>query len=200
MAKPNPGEKPTLMMLGGRGGSGKSWFKIDPEKNPGGGIYDPNKFVILDADSIKEQLKPPYEGWNAFQVHEESSDILEQAIEICVTLGLNVVLDMTMKTPKSAIDRISKFKEKQYQTEAHYMHLPPHEAAKRAIGRYKDGEGKPGEYKGRFVPVDTILAMAQNEESFDMVKYMVDDWSFRDNNVKRGEPPILISQKNRKNN
>ena len=184
MAKPEPGKKPTLIMLGGRGGSGKSWFK--------GNLYNPDKFVVLDADSIKEQLKPEYAGWNAFQVHEESSDVLEQAIKTCVDLELNVVLDITMKTPKSAIERINKFKEKGYRTEAHYMHVPPQEAAKRAIGRYR---GDDGEYRGRFVPVDTILKMTENEKSFDQVKELVDDWSFRDNNVKRGEKPILISQK-----
>jgi predicted ABC-type ATPase len=196
MAKPEPGEKPKIMMLGGRGGSGKSWFKIDPKKNPGGGIYDPGKFVILDADSIKEQLKPPYAGYNAYQVHEESSDILEKAIDACIALGLNVVLDMTMKTPESAIERITRFKERGYSTEAHYMHLPPQEAAKRAIARYRDGEGKPGEYKGRFVPVDTILKMRKNEEAFDIIKAVVDDWSFRDSSG--GFPPVLISSKSGK--
>ncbi len=39
-AKPQKGEKPKLIMLGGRGGSGKTWFK--------GKIYDPQKFIVLD--------------------------------------------------------------------------------------------------------------------------------------------------------
>jgi predicted kinase len=142
-AKPRDGEKPTMIMLGGRGGSGKSWFKSN--------VYDPDKFVVLDADSIKEEL-PEYKGWNAFQVHEESSDILEQMIDFCKRERLNVVIDMTMKTPKSAYERLALFRDKDYRTEAHYMHLPPQEAAKRAIRRYRDGGEKPGEYKGRFVP------------------------------------------------
>jgi predicted kinase len=182
-AKPREGEKPTMIMLGGRGGSGKSWFKDN--------VYDPNKFVILDADTIKEEL-PEYEGWNSFQVHEESSDILEQMLDLCKREGLNIVIDMTMKTPKSAYERLALFKDKGYRTEAYYMHLPPQEAAKRAINRYRNGE-KENDYKGRFVPPETILKMRQNEETFDLIKGLVDDWSFRDSTD--GFPPKLISQK-----
>ncbi|MDR1073534.1 MAG: zeta toxin family protein [Treponema sp.] len=186
-AKPEDGNKPTMIMLGGRGGSGKSWFKNN--------LYDPNKFVILDADSVKEKL-PEYECWNANQLHEESSDILEQMIDFCKENGLNVVIDMTMKTPKSAYERLTLFKDKGYRTEAHYMHLPPQEAAKRAIKRYRDGDDKPGQYKGRFVPPEVILSMRQNEETFDQIKGLVDNWSFRDST--EGFPPKLISQKSGK--
>jgi predicted kinase len=182
-ARAREGEQPTMIMLGGRGGSGKSWFKNN--------VYDPNKYVILDADAIKEEL-PEYKGWNAYQVHEESSDILEQMIAYCKRERLNVVIDMTMKTPKSAYERLALFKEKGYRTEAHYMHLPPQEAAKRAINRYRNGE-KENDYKGRFVPPETILKMRQNEETFDQIKGLVDDWSFRDST--NGFPPTLISRK-----
>jgi predicted kinase len=182
-AKPRSGEKPTMIMLGGRGGSGKSWFKNN--------VYDPDKFVILDADSIKEEL-PEYKGWNAYQLHDESSDILEQMIDLCKNNGLNVVIDMTMKTPKSAYERLALFKDKGYRTEAHYMHLPPQEAAKRAINRYRNGD-KENDYKGRFVPPGNILAMTKNEETFDLIKGLVDDWSFRDSTD--GFPPGLISTK-----
>jgi predicted ABC-type ATPase len=184
-ARAREGEKPTMIMLGGRGGSGKSWFKDN--------VYDPNKFVILDADEIKKEL-PEYEGWNAFQVHEESSDILEQMITYCKRERLNVVIDMTMKTPKSAYERLALFKDKGYRTEAHYMHLPPQEATKRAINRYRNGD-KENDYKGRFVPPEAILKMRQNEETFDLVKGLVDDWSFRDSTD--GFPPKLISQKSK---
>jgi predicted kinase len=186
-AKPENGNKPTMIMLGGRGGSGKSWFKNN--------LYDPNKFAVLDADGIKEEL-PEYKDWNANQLHEESSDILEQMIDLCKSEGLNVVIDMTMKTPKSAYERLALFKDKGYRTEAHYMHLPPQEAAKRAIKRYRDGDDKPGQYKGRFVPPAVILSMRQNEETFDQIKGLVDNWSFRDST--EGFPPKLISQKNGK--
>jgi predicted ABC-type ATPase len=185
-ALPPPGEKPTFMILGGRGGSGKSWFD--------GKVYDKGKYLVLDADAIKAML-PEFEGWNANDVHEESSDILEQAISIGVRNGLNMVLDGTMKTATSAMAKVLRIKAAGYRTEAHYMYLPPQEAAKRAIGRF---QGKDGQYKGRYVPVEVVLKNTTNEASFDQIKDLVDDWSFRDNNVKIGEQPILISQKNGK--
>jgi predicted kinase len=191
-ALPPLGEKPRFMILGGRGGSGKSWFKNN--------AYDPSKFVILDADEIKAML-PEFEGWNAQDVHEESSDILEQMLTACIKNGLNVVFDGTMKTASSAIAKVFRMKAAGYRTEAHYMHLPRQEAAKRAIGRFKNGgkEGQNGEspepFTGRYVPVDVILKNTTNEDSFDQVKGLVDKWSFRDNNVeKRGDSPIIISE------
>lgn len=180
-ATPPPGEKPTFTMLGGRGGSGKSFFSKDAESP-----VDTKGAVVLDADEIKK-LIPGYEGWNAHEVHEESSDILEMIEEDARLMGLNIVLDATMKTASSALKRVKKFKESGYRIEAHYMHLPRQEAAKRAVGRFLDKEQ-------RYVPVERVLENTTNEASFDEVRQHADKWSFRDNNVPRGHKPILISQ------
>lgn len=179
-ATPAPGEKPKFIILGGRGGSGKSSFS--------GTVYDPKKFIVLDADHIKGML-PEYEGWNAAQVHEESGELFDRAVEIAREHGLNIVQDKTMKTAKSAIADVRAFKSAGYRTEAHYMHLPRQEAAKRAIGRFLGGGAN-----GRYVPVEVVLANTTNESAFDQIKTMVDAWSFRDNNVPKGAAPILISE------
>ena len=68
------------------------------------------------------------------------------------------------------------------------MHLPRQEAAKRAGGRFLNPES------GRYVPIDVVLSNTENEKNFDLIKPLVDAWSFRDNNVAFGEEPILISQ------
>lgn len=177
-ATPAEGGAPTFTVLGGRGGSGKSWFE--------GNVYDAEKAIVLDADHIKSML-PEYEGWNAAQVHEESGDIFDEITSMCAKLGLNVVHDKTMKTAKSALNDLNKFKELGYRTEAHYMHLPRQEAAKRAVSRFL---GK----TQRYVPVDVVLANTSNEATFDEVRKIVDKWSFRDNNVPQGSDPILISE------
>jgi predicted ABC-type ATPase len=175
---PKEGEKPTFILLGGRGGSGKSNFK--------GLVYD-DHFVVLDADKIKEML-PEYKGWNAAEVHEESSDILEQAMLICQRNGLNVVVDATMDTGLSAVRRLQLYKEKGYKTEAHYMFLPPQKSAQRAVARFlKKGE------TGRYVPIDALLAMKNNERNFDIIKDNVDSWSFYTAEVHYGESPILLA-------
>jgi predicted ABC-type ATPase len=179
-ARPQDGDLPTFVLLGGRGGSGKSSLK--------GLVYDPEQCIVLDADHIKSML-PEYEGWNAAQVHEESGELFDMAAEYSRIMGLNVVLDKTMKTAKSAVSDVHKFKKAGYRTEAHYMHLPRQEAAKRAVKRFLDG----GE-SGRYVPVEIVLSNTGNEDSFDQVKGMCDAWSFHDNNVPRGSKPILISQ------
>lgn len=179
-ATPAEGENPTLVILGGRGGSGKSAFA--------GEVYDPEKSIVLDADAIKGML-PEYEGWNAHQVHMESGEIFDSIVRAARDAGLNVVLDKTMKTAKATVAEVKVFKEAGYRTEAHYMHLPRQEAAKRAISRFLDGREK-----GRYVPLEVVLSNTTNEEAFDQVKELVDAWSFRDNNVARGEQPILISE------
>lgn len=183
-ATPVQGEKPTFVILGGRGGSGKSAL-TKPKEKGGLGLVDKNKFIVLDADAIKEML-PEYEGWNAFQVHEESGELFDEITRLATDLGLNICHDATMKTPQKAIDLVEHFNSSGYQTEAHYMHLPRQEAAKRAVNRFL---GK----TGRYVPIDVILGNTKNEGAFDAVKEKVGKWSFHDNNVTEGQTPIMIS-------
>ena len=178
-ATPAERAKPSFTILGGRGGSGKSWFKNR--------VYDPARCIVLDADEIKHQL-PEYKGWNAAQVHEESGELFDAITGLAMELGLNIVHDATMKTSKKAVALVQRFKDAGYRTEAHYMYLPPQEAAKRAVARFL-GETK------RFVPPGIVLNNVTNEGSFDQVKGMVDAWSFRDNNVGKGEQPKLLSEK-----
>lgn len=166
-----------FILLGGRGGSGKSWFK--------GRVYDPSEFVVLDADEIKEML-PEYQEWNAFQVHEESGEIFDAITDFALSLGLNIVHDSTLKTEKKAIELIQKFKEEGYRIEVHYMYLPRDKAAKRALKRFLNN--------GRYVPIEVILGNITNELCFDSVKQLVDVWSFRSNDVSEGEEPILLAQ------
>lgn len=177
-ATPEEGEAPTFKILGGRGGSGKSWFE--------GKVYDPDKAIVLDADDIKSRL-PEYEGWNAAQVHEESGDLFDRITALAKDLGLNIVHDATMKSEEKAVALVKGFKNEGYRVEAHYMHLPRQEAAKRAVARFL---GK----TQRYVPVEVVLSNTGNEKAFDRVRQLADKWSFRDNNVGKGEEPILISE------
>lgn len=177
-ATPKDGKPPTFTILGGRGGSGKSWFKDK--------VYDEGKAIVLDSDHIK-QLLPEYEGWNAAEVHEESGEIFDKITDMAREMGLNIVHDSTMKTPEKAVRLVKDFKDRGYRAEAHYMHLPRQEAAKRAVDRFL---GK----TQRLVPPEVVLENTNNEKSFDAVKSLADKWSFRDNNVPRGHEPKLISE------
>jgi predicted ABC-type ATPase len=179
-AKPEKGQKPIFTVLGGRGGSGKSKFK--------GLVYNPEKTIVLDADAIKEKL-PEYKGYNAFEVHEESSDILNKALKIARRTGLNVVLDGTMKTEKSIKSKLDDFSKKGYEIEMYYMHLPREISAQRAVGRFM-GES------GRYVPFDVLLGMKENENNFNKLKKYAKKWAFYDNNVATKETPPKLIEKN----
>lgn len=178
-AKPKNGEKPTVIFLGGRGGSGKSKFN--------GLVYDEKNYIVLDADEIKKQIEE-YRGYNAFEVHEESSDILNRAIKIARRKGLNIVLDATMKTLSSTEKKIKSFADDGYNVEMYYMHLPREKAAERAIGRFMGNNG-------RYVPLDILLGMKENEDNFDKLKKYASKWAFYNNDVaKKSDEPILVDK------
>lgn len=177
-ATPAKGDTPVFVMLGGRGGSGKSWFRDT--------LYDPSRCIVVDADEIKKML-PEYKGWNAALVHEESSDLVAAVLAVCATKGLNVVLDATLKTAHTALEKATTFKEAGFRLEVHYMHLPRQKAAERAVKRFC------GQDNGRYVHVDVILANTTNEATFEEVRKMADAWTFWDNDVPEGHSPTFIS-------
>lgn len=173
-AKPKPGEKPTMIMLGGRGGSGKSWFTNQHEGD--NSPIDHEKFLVIDSDHFKGEL-PEYEGWNAGQLHEESSDILDRAAQMALDMGLNVIFDVTMKSTRSVEERIVQYKgsDKDYDVQGFYMHAPPEKAVKQAMMRFKRGMEKNG--KGRLVPPEIILSNVDNEANFDKAKKSFSKWA-----------------------
>lgn len=193
--KPKNGEKPKFVMFGGRGGSGKSWFTDKKRAETEGRevMFNADNYLVLDADELKKYI-PEFEGWNAGEVHEESSYLNKKIKSIAMSLGMNIIIDGTMnynpKKPDKVRNEMLDAKEKGYSLEAHYMFLPLQDSCIRAFNRFKT---KKGDYSGRLVPTDIMLAMQDNEKSFDSVKDIVDDWSFRDNRGSAG--PKLISKK-----
>ena len=181
--KPKNGEKPKFVMFGGRGGSGKSWFtdKARAEKEGRKVMFDSDNYLILDADEIKKAL-PEFKGWNAGEVHEESSYLNKKLKSMAMALGLNIIIDGTMNYDPEKPDKVKNemldAKSKGYSLEAHYMFTPIQKSCINAMNRFKT---KNGDYSGRLVPTDILLGMQDNEKSFDSVKDIVDDWTFRDN-------------------
>lgn len=186
-ATPAEGEQPVLHLIGGRGGSGKSWFT-----KPGGTI-DASKAIVIDNDDIKagnERLGvkgiPEYEGWNAALVHDEAKMLGQRAEKIARDNGLNVVLDGTMRTTKEFTKKVDAFREAGYRIEGHYMFLSPEVSTERAIKRFME--------VGRYVPPDYTFTSRTNEQTFDSVKDQMANWEIYDNS---GAAPKLYARKQR---
>lgn len=173
-AKPPEGEKPTMTLLGGRGGSGKSWLTGDD------GPVDASKTIVVDADHFKSRL-PGYEGWNAAQFHEESSYLVDEAARMASEAGVNVVFDATLKSSKSANVRIQQFQTAGYEIDGYYMFASPQTATERAMNRFMRG----GE-TGRFVPPEVIMGNTENEKNFDNAIQHFRKWGVYDNDSGGG--------------
>jgi ADP-ribose pyrophosphatase YjhB (NUDIX family)/predicted ABC-type ATPase len=181
-AKPAADEKPAIHFLGGSGGSGKSWFT---GKN---GTIDKTKAFYINSDDLKEAL-PEYQGWNAAQLHEESSDLGKKIEETARGLGLNVILDGTMSSLGSLDKRIGQYRDAGYQVHGHFMRVKPETSAKRAVERFVRG----GE-RGRLVNPAMILA-SNNVQNFGTISPRMDSWEMFDN---EGAAPTLVDRSEEK--
>jgi len=178
-ATPEPGQRPTFTILGGRGGSGKTW--LTGEHGPA----DASRSIVINNDDIKEML-PEYEGWNAALVHEEATHLFNLVDSTARAMGLNVVQDATMKTPTNAAAFTRAYKDAGYRVEGYYMFLPPEVATQRALDRFA--------HRGRFVPPEYVMGSRQNEKSFDSLRDQFDKWAVFNNNVPRGEAPRPVAE------
>jgi predicted ABC-type ATPase len=177
-ATPAPGEQPTAIVLGGRGGSGKSAFTYNERDKTPAKIqeFDSKKFIVLDSDKIK-----------AGQYHEESSDLFKIFRDEALQRGLNVVLDLTLNS-KSVEAVLKDAKEtKNYRVEGHYMYAPRALAMRRAVKRYIGKDGN----RGRLVPLKVINTNTSNEKNFeDLSESLFDRWSAYDGRAD-GEPRVI---------
>jgi len=183
---PEPGESPVLTILGGRGGSGKGWLTRKD------GPIDSSKSMVIDNDEVKGKL-PEYSGWNAAQLHEEASDIVAMIDRRAGALGLNVVLDGTLKS-SSILKRIEVYQappSHEYELEGFYMYASPETAARRALSRFKT---KKGDFSGRFVPPEVILGNTKNESNFDAMTPSFRRWEVYDNDEEGRNEPRLVQR------
>lgn len=175
-ATPKAGEAPTLTMTGGRPASGKTSALRDELK----GIGDHSFYV--SADEIQEKL-PGYNGAHAGLYNGEAQDIATQVEKVARDNGLNVTYDATMKTEKTALERVKEYKDAGYKVNAYFVHTAPTTSAVRTVQRF--------ERSGRYVPPHVSLNSKSNEKTFDALKPHVDNWALYDNN---GSAPKLIAR------
>jgi len=181
---PEPGQAPTLTILGGRGGSGKSWLTSNE------GPIDTSKSLVIDNDEVKAEL-PEYAGWNAAQLHEEASDIVAMIDARAAQIGMNVVLDGTLKSQniQKRIDIYQAPPSHEYALEGFYMYASPETAATRALKRFKTDKE---DFSGRFVPPEVILGNTNNEKNFDAMSEGFRRWAVYESET--GPKPKLVQE------
>lgn len=160
------GEKPTLTVIIGQGGSGKS--KIVNEYAEQLGIKIP-KGVNVNADDIKAEL-PGYKGKLAPAFHDRSSDISKQLLAKAVRGNYNVTWDATGNNPKKMISAIEGIKATGYKVDVIFAKCDQLKAAERMYTRYTGKNFGTG--KERFV--DPLLALTQygkggSEHTYDIL-------------------------------
>ena len=64
--------------------------------------------IIMDSDGIKTLL-PEWQGWNAGELHLESSYLFDEITKIARRMNFNVVHDMTLKNARQAVERMNLF-------------------------------------------------------------------------------------------
>lgn len=180
---------PTLTVLGGRGGSGKSNF--DKSSNEEFGVYDRKTSLVVDSDEIKALL-PEYDPTKAYLVHDESSYIADSIVMMASYMRANVVLDITLKSDHT--DKVLEFRDRGYKVSANFMHLPPEVAVVNALHRSEKsltthnpvtGAKRSFEH-GRLVPPGVVLSNVNNEKNFDKLIPLADSWSVVRNKATTG--------------
>lgn len=181
-AIPALGEQPTLYVLGGRGGSGKSWFSKSPESP-----FDVSKTIYINTDDYKEAM-PEYQGWNAAVVHEESADIAARAHEIASGGRLNVTFDATLKSSGTITRIIDQYEKAGYKVEGYFMHTAPQVSTVRALNRFSG-------LSGRYVTPSYVLGSTGNEKVFDSLIPHFSKYAVYDNNSGSGPKLVLHGEK-----
>jgi predicted ABC-type ATPase len=172
---------PESFLVGGGSASGKGYatrLVIDAYKSEGARV------VHIDADAIKEKL-PEYNQYissndrevvkqAAMVVHDESSDITYEILNICIEENRHFIFDGTMKNEEKYNRIISRLREKSYIIRVFVVDIPLDLALKRAEQRFKDTK--------RFVPEHIIRESHEKIAStFLSIKERVDGYALYDN-------------------
>jgi predicted kinase len=202
-----PSERQAIM-AGGLGGAGKSTV-LDSYAN-----VDRSRYLTINPDNIKEEMAkrgliPELPGLSPMEasdlVHEESSHIAKMLARHAMADGKNLIWDITMSSPDSALSRLEVLHAKGYSTRGIFVDITVDEAVKRAEARHRIGheDYRAGlGFGGRYVPPEVTKAQADddwgsvNRRTFEQVKSRFTEWAVYDNN---GVAPVLVKASQARN-
>lgn len=186
---PPAGSKPICFLFGGGSASGKSSV-VNPIMKQVTNATSIN-FGNIDSDDIKNSI-PEYAFFQeqnaskaAARVHDESSDIANQAVDEMIAQGKCFSFDGTMKNAKKYEDIINKLKSNGYEVRIIGVDIPLSDAYHRSDERAK--------VTHRVVPKGIITGSHIGfAKTFPQLRDKVDGYQLYDNSQPQGEPPTLI--------
>ena len=153
--------------------------------------------MLIDNDEAKRQFPEFNKGWGANTVHKESQ-IVEQAVfKQALSEGRNIVLPKVgSDAGKLVKSYISYAKDAGYKINVHFVDLDRNKALGRMMGRFI--------HTGRYLSPKLIDKYANERDgnriaqAYEELKMMdvIDGYSKWDNDVGRGEKPILLETAN----
>ena len=153
--------------------------------------------MLIDNDEAKRQFPEFNKGWGANTVHKESQ-IVEQAVfREALREGRNIVLPKVgSDADKLMTDYIAYAKDAGYKVNVHFVDLDRNKALGRMMGRFI--------HTGRYLSPELINKYANERDgnkiaqAYEALKSMdgIDGCSKWDNDVGRGEEPILLEAAN----
>jgi len=152
---------------------------------------------VIDNDEAKKKIPQYNDGWGSGVVHEESQYISDAAFRMAVQNHENIVLPKVgSKAEKLCDSYIIYAKENGYEVNLHYVELDRNIALGRMINRFIED--------GRFLEPNLIEKYDNPtdgnriETAYETVKLhsSVAGYSKWDNDVERGEQPILVESHN----
>lgn len=183
---------PEVVFMAGLPASGKTYatqkeFKKVPDSK--GKLledYDGNKYLVLNADDIKEYFPEYDNGLGAAVVHNESSVLNSHFIEQFSNQNVNIIIDGTLAKTDKAEQQLKMFHNKGYSSRLIFVDVPAKVSIDRAESRYKQ--------IGRFVPYDLIASYdSKVRASVDRMKIEVDSYVRVDNS---GTTPTVVEEAN----
>lgn len=148
---------------------------------------------VIDNDEAKKLIPQYNDGWGAGAVHKESQSISYSLFTKSVFSGENIVLPKVGSDAKKLNnDYIAVAKENGYQVNVHYVDLDRNKALGRMLNRFiEDGRFLDPNLIEKYAPLGRENHITQAYEEL-KENPLVDGYSMWDNDVERGERPILL--------
>lgn len=153
--------------------------------------------MLIDNDEAKRQFPEFNKGWGANTVHKEFQIVERAVFKEALREGRNIVLPKVgSDADKLMKDYIAYAKDAGYKVNVHFVDLDRNKALGRMMGRFI--------HTGRYLSPELIDKYANEREgnkiaqAYEALKSMdgIDGCSKWDNDVGRGEKPILLEAAN----